>query len=196
MFDQNQKNAYLNIKAPLQLKNRVLSAAQTCPANETVKRNKNFSSALKRLTVVAACLVLVLTASVVIFRNGGNTSFYVDGQKLTGDSVAVRTANEGLARAFSLEEESVTVKVPVEMKLKGKAQINISQGAVIKDGEHEPTAVPFEAEGNLKLEWVVDSAAQGTVYTLTVKVGDLTETLILEYGQEVEGWEVRLERLD
>lgn len=196
MFDKNQKDAYLNIKAPLQLKNRVLSAAHTCPTVETVKRNKNFSSVLKRLTVVAACLVLVLTASVVIFRNGGNTSFYVDGQKLTGASVAVRTANEGLARAFSLEEESVTVKVPVEMKLKGKVQINISEGAVIKDGENEPTAVPFEAEGDLKLEWVVDSAAQGTVYTLTVKEDTVTKTLILEYGEESGGWEVRLEKLN
>lgn len=196
MFDKNAKDAYLNIKAPLQLRDKVLSTAQSQAEAESLRRKKNFSKALKRITAVAACLVLVLTA-VVLYQSGGNTSFYVDGQKLAGEAVAVRTANEGLAKAFSLAaEEAVTVNVPVEMKLEGQAKIDISEGAVIKDGEYEPTAVPFEAEGELKLEWVIDSAAQGTVYTLTVKDSDGTSALILEYNEEAQGWEVRLERLD
>lgn len=196
MFDKKSKDAYLNIKAPLRLKDKVLSTAQSRAEAEALSRKKNFSKALKSLSAVAACLVLVLTV-MVVYRNSANTSFYVDGQKLSDEAVAVRTANEGLAKAFSLaEEEGVTVNVPVEMKLKGKAKIDISEGAVIKSGEYEPTAVPFEAEGELKLEWVIDSAAQGTVYTLTVEDKGEKSALILEYGKDAQGWEVRLERLD
>ena len=85
---------------------------------------------------------------------------------------------------------------PIEDIVYGNGGTVDGAGAVIKDGENEPTAVPFEAEVNLKLEWVVDSAAQGTVYTLTVKEDTVTKTLILEYGEESGGWEVRLEKLN
>ena len=89
MFDKKEIEAYQNISAPDDLRERVLSA---CEEGGSGKRG--FAGMVRMLSALAACFVLVAVFSVFAIGNFGTFSVSVDGKTLTENGMTL-AANEG-----------------------------------------------------------------------------------------------------
>ena len=87
MIDKNLKNQYKSIKAPADLKDRILEATEATAPVSSKKR------AYKYAQLIAACLVAVLCIG---FVGAGLTSstVYVDGNAFYGEAISVEKVSK------------------------------------------------------------------------------------------------------
>lgn len=182
MFNEAQKQAYNNIKAPEHLRERVLSSA----LKENTER-KRFSPALvRRVAVLAACLVCVFTVSFIAVRNNADVDFYFDGARVTEDGVG----NVGASvNAYPFSSRSIPgVSVKVELKTNKACHIYVNGGVIAKeDGNTENVSSNLDITEDSALIWNLENPVQDS-YTLTAQSGNKTFILVLEYKDAADEW--------
>ena len=127
------------------------------------KRQKGKIISFYSLGALAACLLLivVLTFMLTALRK---PAVSVNGEKLEGslvlqgESLSVRSA-----AALPLTAE-------LEIKLHKTSEVSVSEGhlSVLSGDNYEYKGESFEAKGDIKLLWNIDSPDNGKTYTLSI----------------------------
>lgn len=114
MFTDKEIIAYHNIKAPDELRERVLKSQ---------KKSKN---SLRFVAAVAACFVFIISGFFIISNKQSN--IVVNGQKLTGIVEFYDTTS-----AFGRTVSSA-ISVPIEIKTSKNTNISVSKGIISING--------------------------------------------------------------
>ncbi len=167
MFEKSTIEAYRQVTAPAGLKARVVSNDSIGNAKVAAKR------LYKTLSVMAACLVLIFSATA--FENRNHVSVLFGGEKLTGEPVVLSAANdENDVMMLGLEkpsgERTVSAKTCISLELEASQEMTISVSA----GE----LAVFDAETG-------ESLSGGTAYQqMAEQVSELNMELAKNSAQE------------
>lgn len=145
MIDKNLKNQYKSIKAPADLKDRILEATEATAPVSSKKR------AYKYAQLIAACLVAVLCIGFVGAGLTSNT-VYLDGNAFYGESISVEAVQAGISRAALGDSQLIEIDARLETK------ISLSNGEFTltdcETGAHIYTGNEYSVKGkvNFKVE--------------------------------------------
>ena len=162
MFDDKQKNAYSNVKAPDELRERVFSSAENRKDNVLV-----FRTSLSRAVAAAACIVLVAVAVLTVFNGNG---FEVS---INDSSVSENSSIEIAQKARSVAEAEVNIKFGFD----GGAHITVDSGEFDVKGE-EKGLTEFSADDDVEIIWRSSGLQKSE---MTVDYGRKTCVLVLEH---------------
>ena len=124
MFDKKTVDAYKQITAPDELKEKVMAACFVDKAPE----KRNFFGTMRMYATLAACFVLVIVFSVFAVGNFGDLSVSVYGKTLTSEPM-VLSNSEIEPIAYSAEPRALCrTSVPVEIEVSGETEISVSDG--------------------------------------------------------------------
>ncbi|MBQ8830705.1 MAG: hypothetical protein IJ017_03815 [Oscillospiraceae bacterium] len=171
MFSNEQVNAYKNITAPEEMREKVLSSVGT---------KKKSRTAAYRYAGLAACLVVIIALSLVFSSMGGATTIYTDGQVITENGVPVYSAVSAMSArgVFGIE---------LEAELEGKTVISSADGTVyVYDENGELTEGETDAE-KVSIIWDIVPTDTEKTYVLTFENSrGVTEVTLL--FDETAGW--------
>ncbi len=167
MINKNDIEAYMSIKAPDSIKEKIVA--------EQVKNNDRISSKVRMCYALAA--VLLIFVAVFAFLPQGGTELYYNGTSLDKDAVLL-TADNPNAR-LSLLSTSDIRDIPLTVKTDKKTEITAVDGSVTAKGE---TASELTVDSDTEIIWSVDLAQELDLYTL--KVGKATYCMSKNGGAE------------
>ena len=183
MFDSKDIQAYQNIKAPSELKQRI---AADCK-REAVRGKRNIGGAfpmhrfVRSVSLIAACFVLAVAIFSLSRMNADPVTLSYGGRELTTAPVAIER-QETLA---ANPRQVTPLGIPLHFDVKTNAHITVSGGclfAVSEDGE-EILSMGTETQlhKDADLWWAV---AKGTDhYELTVNADGEETVFILELNE-------------
>lgn len=187
MFEKSTIEAYRQVKAPVELKERVMESYQTKPANVINLR------LYKTLSVIAACLILILSGTA--FGNRENVSILYNGEQLTGQPMIISEvgdeAAQGVAMASLERSMPVTMCVPLEIETTQEATITAFAGEMqifsSDTGELLFTGTEYLASDTVSVEWYVESEQEASVCIASEK----TEYVVrLAYDEANDTWTI------
>lgn len=157
MIDQKDINAYMNIKAPDSIKERLIT--------EQAKNNSKISSKVRMLYSLAASLLVIAVA--FAFMPGANAVVYVGDRIADKQGTVIQTANSPNAR-IALLSTSESIDIPLFIETERETKITVSHGDIITADEGENMGQTFTVGSDTAVIWsvVLDSNIKG--YTLTV----------------------------
>lgn len=192
MFDKKEIEAYQNISAPDDLRERVLSA---CEEGGSGKRG--FAGMVRMLSALAACFVLVAVFSVFAIGNFGTFSVSVDGKTLTENGMTL-AANEGDVAPLAMRMLSGK-EVPLLFTLSEKTEFSVS-GGTMRMFDPETNALlasgsTLVAENDVMIRWTVLAEADETEnavlsFEMTVRRGKKSDTVLLTYDAASQDWTI------
>lgn len=154
MIPQETLNQYRSIRAPASLQETVMKK-MTEPQNNVLAKKTN--TAWKPILAAAACLAVILTASLPGMK----------GTKLTADGISIGAAPVAItqpvntARAFSLAAvEPLVLDLCVNHEIQNK-QTNVSHGEIVLD---DPVS------GATHLQWIITDPDETREATLTLNI--------------------------
>lgn len=162
MFKEQELNTYRSIRAPEELYGKIVAAKK--PQWHWQKYTAG---------LVAACLVLALGAG--FFFRGGSPDIVVNGQPLESSVVYY-----DLSVASEMRNTPV-VSVPVELELPRKAQITVTEGQLIADGQS--SAQSLKASGTVTVLWEIPREAETLNCQMHIDDGKAVTTLTLTYEE-------------
>lgn len=172
MFSDKQKEAYSAVKAPDELRERILASAEETKKDNTVLFKTQFS----RILAAAACIVLVTVAAFYAF-NGNGIDINVNGASVAENaSVALAETHNGVALARAAGDAEVRVSIDI----KGDAFITVDSGSFDVVGK-ESGLTEYSAEESVEVIWKSDGMKKSE---MTVDYGRRTSVLVLEYDGE------------
>lgn len=182
MFDSKQIEAFRQIKAPAELRDKVIGA-KTVPMRTVVLR---YSS-------LAACLIIMLTAVLLFHARTDGIAVNMNGHEITSEGVytvlsTMDTAAYSVARVVPVTAGE-TLEIPLEFTVTGECTANVSSGSILMDGEETESGAQLTAEGNLNLIWRIESADREAYYSLVLQSGGEQVVLVMKYDN---GWMIRL----
>lgn len=182
MFDDKQIQEFRQIKAPETLRNKVLTA-----------RPMRSAAPMLRYAALAACLVFLVTVTVLFIPRGSGIAVTTGGQAITesGITLAIRQ-NEAEPAAYALARSvpaSDTLDVPLTFTADGACRITMSSGEIIVDGLPADPGDELTADGELDVIWRIDSPNRDSVYTLVLHTDGEKTVLVMKYSG---GWVIRL----
>ncbi len=144
MIDRNLKNQYKSIKAPADLKDRILETEEGTAPVSSKKR------AYKYAQLIAACFVAVLCIG---FVGAGLTSstVYVDGKAFYGEAISVEgEASQIVSRA------TINAGRVIEIDARLETNISLSNGEFTltdcETGAHVYTGNEYSVKGKVNLK--------------------------------------------
>lgn len=141
MFEDNQVSSYRSIKAPAELKARIMS--------DNSRKKHNYGN-LVRIVSVAAMLMLVVGASVHLLRLSWQQVILVEGQEINSEGIIFNGVDVAAFRELS-------VRVPMDFEVKGQpTSISVSCGTLYVDNEIEGQS-SIELTQDMRLWWSVDT---------------------------------------
>lgn len=141
MFEDNQVSCYRSIKAPAELKARIIS-------NNNNKKSINGN--LIRIVSIVAMLMLVVGASAHLLRLSWQQVILVEGQEINSEGIIFTGVDAAAFRELS-------VKVPMDFKVKGQiTSISVSCGKLFVDNEIEGQS-SIELTQDMRLWWSIDT---------------------------------------
>lgn len=162
MFKEQELNTYRSIRAPEELYGKIMAA------KKPQRHWQKYTAGL-----VAACLVLALGAG--FFFRGGSPDIVVNGQPLESSVVYY-----DLSVASEMRNTPV-VSVPVELELPRKAQITVTEGQLIADGQS--SAQSLKASGTVTVLWEIPREAETLNCQMHIDDGKAVTTLTLTYEE-------------
>lgn len=157
MFDKETVHRYKDISAPEELRERVLALQIEKQKNKgTVKRY------YKQLCTIAACLVLVIALSIMMFGND-RTALYVSGEEVTGEPVMFSLPYTASRQA----EGDTSITVTIDINVKKEAELNVNYGSISTDNK-----IPAEVlniTDDCIVYWTFDSAERANGAELVIK---------------------------
>lgn len=170
MFSDKQKEAYSAVKAPEELRERILASAEKSEKDNTVLFKTQFS----RIAAAAACIVLVAVAAFYAF-NGNGIEVSVNGVAVAEDqTVALTDVPAPLAR------NAVQAEINLKLDLDSDALITVDSGSFDVVGK-ESNLTEYSAEESIEIVWRSNGMQKSE---MTVDYGRKTCVLVLEYNGE------------
>lgn len=173
MFDSKQKEAYSAVKAPQELRKRILSSADNEKKSDSLLKTQ-----FSRVLAAAACLALVAVAVFTVFT-GNRFEVSVDGSVISENS-SIEVDGFGkspvvLARSF------VQAEVELTLKLGSDALITVDSGSFDIDGVGT-NLTEHTADDDVEIIWRTCGIQKSE---MTIDYGRKTCVLVLEYN---DGW--------
>lgn len=195
MFDKKTVDAYQNIKAPDDLKEKILSSYAVSKAPERRSWIKN----MRLISSLAACLLLAVAFSVFAIRNFGEVSVSVGGKSLASEPVELSELNISPA-LYSIEPRvSYEANVPVEIRVTGETRVSVSDGTmVISDADTGTvlyTGSEYTAGEDIAILWTVSSGTDTEQFEMLIDSSKKDFVLVLNYDENTGGWTIRKETL-
>jgi hypothetical protein len=170
MISTEDLNAYLSIKAPDTLKERVMSAVNG--------KSNRISSTVHTYYAIAAAVVIIV-ASFVFFPSA-KTNLYFDGNRVSKDAV-IMTAVQNNARIAPLSLNDIR-DFEFTLKTGTEAKISVSHG-ILSSGDLSDRELTLSHDG--KLTWTVD-LEESTEYFITIETKSRTDTYCISRNQSGE----------
>lgn len=177
MFDEKQIQSYKSIKAPADLRQKVMAS---CDNTEKVTKFP-IRKTIYGLAPLAACMLLLV--SVMLFGNAKPLMLSVGTTTLSEESVALPRVTESVAenaayglRVASLEPEQYTVELTGSLEME---VINADGLAVITE------------DGSVK--WTVDVPKDDMVYKLSLLAEGKDYMVILRYNAQSGNFSIQYE---
>lgn len=137
MLSEKQISAYRSIRAPEELRERVVREAR----ENAEKSSGNWAI---RLAPVAAAFLLILGLAFFLPQNP-QVSVFVDGNEVT-DTLEWKPASRGTERSV------VAVSLPFEIQSEEETVISVSQGFLITEDDALQTDLTFDGEISFRWE--------------------------------------------
>ncbi len=177
MFNENDIEKYRSIAPPKALKERVMATYD----NGT--KRKPQIKLYKQISLIAACVVLVIVSSVVVKTGVGKIDLFADNSRVSEMSV---TFNEN---GVQMASERTVINDSVDFRIKTfiKSEISVSQGKLSlcdeKTGEVIASGNPCSVKGDVCIRWSPES---GSEETAEIKISNIfsEETYKLCYDSE------------
>lgn len=147
-MNENEIKAYKAVSAPPSIKKRIL---------EEEEKGVRVYKRLARLCYSAAAVCAVIAFS--FFFLPPKTSLYYGESEIKSSAVVIERP---MVRAMSLVD---TTAIPLLLETKKPAEVSVSSGAILMDGEEVGDSVKIKKD--TELVWVVETDDA----TLTVKAG-------------------------
>ncbi len=181
MFDKKQTNAYKNITAPLELRERVLNTEK----QPTVSGKTSSLRVLSNVAALAACFVLVVAAG-FIFNTNDSLSVSVNGINLSLNEAALNTARASYSVATANEKEAL--EIPLELTLTGKTKITANDGVILNSFYEECSEQTFNKETK-SIIWKLN-ADREKEYTLEIESEKDLCTVMLIFNNAENLWKI------
>lgn len=160
MFTEPQRMAYQSIRAPQELKEKIMA-----------KKKPSGRLPMYLSTALAACLVLAI--GIGFFFQGGEPGIKINGQQLDTSLVYYDLSPASEARSTPV------LTVPVELELSGESVLSVSHGSLVQEGKSPVTQLT--AEGSLSLIWEIRRTEEMPPCELTITNGNDVTTMTLTY---------------
>lgn len=144
MFSEEERTAYLNIKAPDELRNKIL------------RYKKNRVKALYRFGIAAACLVLIATG--IIFYRPNHIE--INGQRLGNHAIFYDTA------CISSRTTSAILSIPIEIKAFRQTEISVSHGWIYT--ENSAPAKQITLSSGATIWWEIEPESTDSILEMTI----------------------------
>ena len=181
MFNKEDIEKYQSIAPSEDLKKRVMATY------EQGKETKKHSSMYKQISLIAACIVLVIVGAVFIRTESAEIKLYANGEIVSQDSVSLDEYGIGLASQRSVSDEIVIINLETKAFL--KSEIKVSQGEISvfdkKTGEVLSSGDDCSVKGGVLIQWVVE---KGKVNKAEIKISNAfnEDVFEIEYNAKTE----------
>lgn len=181
MFNKEDIEKYQSIAPSEDLKKRVMATY------EQGKDTKNHSSLYKQLSLLAACIVLVIVGAVFVRTESAEIKLYANGEIVSENSVVLNEYGVGLSSERNVSENVVIINL--ETTAFFKSEIKVSQGEISvfdkKTGEVLSSGAACSVKGGVLIQWVVEKEK---VNKAEFKISNaLNEDVFeIEYNDETE----------
>ena len=152
MFNKKEIAKYQSIAPSEDLKKRVMETY------EQGKGTKKQNTLYKQLSLIAACIVLVIVGAVFIRAESAKVKLYANGELVSENSVNLDEYGIGLASERGVSEDVVVINLETTAFL--KSEIKVSQGEISifdkKTGEVISSGNACSVNGQVSIQWVVE----------------------------------------
>ena len=190
MFDKKVVDAYQNIKAPDELKEKVLSS---CTASKVPER-KSWLKNMRLLSSLAACLLLAVAFSIFASRNFDEVSVSVGGKALASEPVELSELNISPALYSAEPRVFYEADVPVEIRVNGTTRISVSGGMMkISDADTNEvlyTGSEFTTDEDVLIHWIVNNGTETKQFEMLIDGHKKDFVLILNYDENTGRWTI------
>lgn len=168
MFTEAEKATYRAVKAPEELRQRVLDMADTAPVTRRRPMRRFVGGAM------AACLMLALLIATLLPR--------------ADLSVSVGEATAGGESGIAvLSRAAAPLRLPVTVTTRGETALSVSRGRLCGETGESVDSVT----GPESLFWEIDDPDETERYTLTARCGEESLTLTLAFDTAAGRWTAR-----
>ena len=157
MVDKKDINAYMNIKAPDSIKERLMS--------EQAKNNSRISSKVRMCYAIAASLLVI--AVVFAFLPSADAVVYLGDMKLDKGGAVIQTANNPNAR-IALISAIETQSIPLFIETDKETRLDVSHGELITADNGEVAGQSLTVDCDTAIIWTVVLDSNANEYTLKV----------------------------
>lgn len=181
MFNKEEIAKYQSIAPSEDLKKRVMATY------EQGKGTKKQNTLYKQLSLIAACIVLVIVGAVFIRAESAKVKLYANGELVSENSVKLDEYGIGLASERGVSEDVVIINLETTAFL--KSEIKVSQGELSifdkKTGEMLSSGEACSVKDQVSIQWVVEKEK---VNEAEIKISNaLNEAAFeIEYNGETE----------
>ena len=189
MFDNKEIEAYRSISAPADLRNRVLSFD-----TEERKPARNTARMIRRVSTLAACLVLMICFSAMAITSMGAVGISVSGDALEKNETM--TVLENGVAPLSYDKRSLSqVEIPMTLAIEHETAITVSGGAlcIVEEETDEIretvlSGTVYRTDSPESLIWTVSADAEQKEFEMTLKSRFKTETITLAFDEHTGAW--------
>jgi hypothetical protein len=181
VFNKEDIAKYQSIAPSEDLKKRVMTTY------EQGKETKKHNTLYKQLSLIAACIVLVIVGAVFVRTEPAEVKLYANGEMVAENSVVLDEYGVGLASERSVSEDVVIINLETTAFL--KSEIEVSQGEISvfdkKTGEALSSGETCSVNGQVSIQWVVEKEK---VDKAEMKISNAfnEEIFEIEYEDETE----------
>ncbi len=152
VFNKEDIAKYRSITPSEDLKKRVMETY------EQGKEAKKSSSLYRQLSLIAACIVLVIFGAVFVGTGSAEIKLYTNGEIVSENSVSLGGYGVGLASERSVSDNVVVINL--ETNAFFESEIKASQGELSvfdkKTGEVISVGEACAVKGQVSIQWVVE----------------------------------------
>lgn len=181
MFNKEDVEKYQSIAPSEDLKKRVMATYE-----QKIEPEKH-SLVYKQISLIAACLVLVIVGAVFVRTESAKVRLYANGEKIAEEAIVLDEYGIGLASERSVSEDVVIFNLETTAFL--KSEIKVSQGEISvfdkKTGVALSSGETCSVNGQVSIQWVVEKEK---VNKAEIKISNAfnEEVFEIEYNDKTE----------
>lgn len=175
MFSEKEIKAYKSIQAPEELRAKICSI-QVGNKNTLRTRMRSYS---RVLAMMAACILCVITGAFVL-GSRSSLKVSVNGQQVTKDGIMIVSEDHQQGNVAMARTMPVVLSIPFE----------VEEEVIVK----EPKQGVLVQEDADKYCWNLMETDTECSYQLIFQEKGKEYRMILEFNEETDNWEVRLEK--
>lgn len=184
MFQEKEIEAYQEIKAPAELKNRVWTSVK--------QHRKKVRKQQMTVVAAAACFAFILSISGVM---DSNSVLSVNDTRVSYRAVDLnQSARSGLLTASEGVNSDSQIQIPLEIQVE-KAHICVSQG-ILQQMEADSTShaiTEMDITESTVIYWVVNGDTD-SIPTCTITTDDEEYTYVLDFDEEKSVFTLKQEK--